>query len=103
MTKRKCIEKSETSICFYNLSDKTVKNAKSKSGRNRAAEQVPKNYELPKEGSARNLPYSHTGVNVNHWFLQKHIHMVALEKKNHRLQSSNSRKKKLSRIRCTVL
>lgn len=33
MTKRKCTEKSETSIWFYKLSDRTVKNAKSKRGR----------------------------------------------------------------------
>lgn len=59
MTKRKCIEKSETSICFYNLSDGTVKNAKSKRGRIRSR-RVAENLELPKEGGAGNLPYSHT-------------------------------------------
>lgn len=30
MTKRKCTEKNETSICFYSFSDRTVKNAKSR-------------------------------------------------------------------------
>ena len=68
MSKRKCIEKSETSICFYNLSDGTVKNAKGKRGRIRGG-RVPENLELPKEGGAGNLPYNHTSVNVNHWLL----------------------------------
>ena len=33
MTRRNCIEKSETSICFYSLSDRTVQKAKRKKGK----------------------------------------------------------------------
>ena len=33
MTRRNCIEKSETSICFCSLSDRTVQKAKRKKGK----------------------------------------------------------------------